>query len=491
MPIAGTRQKVMGMKMSQWMVLLVVALTLSGCGRQVEINDVTDAVAGVDAPNGPSTVEPLTEVVTAPTVVPVSSPAVVVNPGGPAIPAAQPVVVPVVEPDSVPAAVSGGEIGVRLSNPVTLNGTLGLGVVVPVLRSADGTLFNMECCDDRGGWTATLPLNALSEWRGRILWRTSVGNERIEVLSAQILVQGNSTNVLDITPTGYDRGADSDGDGVNNLTELVIGTSPLNVTDASSDFLSAAVRIPRVAPNQVPTINGDAGDYVPNTTRFVGEWGSAVSTDVNGNRLSIGNLMHTSPGVTVGAENHHWLAVHDGTWLFVLVIVDDAGLHHFDSQEAAKSWRDDSMEVFIDGDNSRSPMYDNVDDFSAHLILLDSIEGGVNSSSNEFPKVFRAQNSVPLPPSLVFTTGPSNGPNAPDGSSSNGAPQDVYEFAIRLSDINIEMARTFGFELQFSDDDDAGDRDAKWGWAHPTGNTIDNDFTWRDPRFMGRAVLLP
>jgi len=203
--------------------------------------------------------------------------------------------------------------------------------------------------------------------------------------------------------------------------------------------------------------------------------------------------MHTSPGVVRdgGSENHHWLALHDGTWLYVLVIVDDAGEHHFDSQEVAKPWRDDSMEIFIDGDNSQQPSYDNVDDFSAHIVTLDTLEGGSNSSSNANPNVFRSINSVPLPPGLVFTTGPSRGPDAPAGLASNGAPQDVYEIALRLTDVNIEMARTFGFELQFSDDDDAGDRDAKWAWVHPPGNSIDNDFTFRDPRFMGRAVLEP
>lgn len=480
--------------MAQWMMLLVVVMAISGCSRQVSItDDVAGAVdsgllaSGTDTSVDASIVAPLTETDDDPEVIAVSTP--VVNPVGSPETEAAPIA-----PVSAPAAPSlVSEAAVRLSDPVTLSDTPGVGELTPVLRSPDGTIIDLTCCDEGGAWTGVVPLDAQQEWSGTILWQTEQGDEVLDVLSASAFVQGASPDVQDISPDGYARDTDSDGDGVNNLTELVLGTSPLNVTDASTDFLSAQVRVPRVAPSQAPIIDGQAGDYAPGTTDFVGEWENAVSSDINGSRLSLANLMHTSPGVVRdgGSENHHWLALHDGTWLYVLVIVDDAGEHHFDSQEVAKPWRDDSMEIFIDGDNSQQPSYDNVDDFSAHIVTLDTLEGGSNSSSNANPNVFRSINSVPLPPGLVFTTGPSRGPDAPAGLASNGAPQDVYEIALRLTDVNIEMARTFGFELQFSDDDDAGDRDAKWAWVHPPGNSTDNDFTFRDPRFMGRAVLEP
>jgi len=256
-------------------------------------------------------------------------------------------------------------------------------------------------------------------------------------------------------------------------------------------YLDATVRIPRISADQVPVIDGDAGNYQVGSTNFSGEWSNAVSVDVDGNRLSIDNLMFTSPGFNVGVENHHWMAMHDGTWLYVLVIIDDAGLHQFDTREFAKPWKDDSIEVFFDGDNSQAPMYDQVDDTAMHFMLLDSPDGVANSSSNEFPKIYQSVNSVPLPAGLVFTTGPVKGPAAPDGFTSGGVSQDVYELVFRLDDVNISVGRTFGFEVQFDDDDDGLDRDAKWGWHHPAGNSADNDFTWRDPRFMGRVVLEP
>ena len=174
------------------------------------------------------------------------------------------------------------------------------------------------------------------------------------------------------------------------------------------------------------------------------------------------------------------------------MVIDDAGEHHFDSREEAKPWRDDSIELFVDGDNSQGQSYDQVDDFSMHLVTLNADASGSNSSTDATPNVFRSVNSVPLPPGLVYSTGPSQGPSAPESFASSGSNQDVFEIALRISDLNIELGRTFGFEVQFDDDDDAGDRDSKWGWEHPAGtNNEINDFTWQNPSFMGRAVLLP
>ncbi len=380
---------------------------------------------------------------------------------------------------------------VRVAEPPLLALSAGLVEFEPVLVSDDGSRVELICCDADDHWTGEVPLDDQAQWNGLLQWATTVNGEELVVLEAEIQLQAPIDDEVDISPESYDRDLDSDGDGIGNLTELVEGTNADNVLDVSQDFLDASVRIPRVDPLSVPIIDGRAGDYEPGTTRFSGEWANAVQADVDGNRLSIDNLMFASEGFATSAENHHWLAMHDGTWLYVLVIVDDAGLHHFDSREVAKPWRDDSIEVFVDGDNSQLQTYDQVDDFSMHLMMLNSEASGSNSSSDATPNIFRSVNSVALPAGIVFSTGPLQGPSAPAEFASSGTNQDVYEFAIRISDVNIELGRTFGFELQIDDDDDAGDRDSKWGWAHPTGNGDDNDFTWRDPSFMGRAVLLP
>lgn len=457
--------------MMRWILrsIQAAALTaaLTGCDRQVSISEPIEGVLAADP-------APTTGPVDEGSITPITT---VTNPGA--------------SPDADSAT---SEAAVRLTPPAQLAGVPGIGVLSPVLIGPDGNAIELSCCDAAGAYSAVVPLDNEGLWAGTIQWQAPFDVEPVTVLQADVFVdisaQVDSTAAVDITPDSYSLTLDSDGDGIENLTELVMGTSPFNVSDASEDFLSATVRIPRVTANQVPLIDGDVGEYVPGTTVLSGEWEQAVQVDVQGNRLSIGNLMFSVAG-SRDAENHHWMALHDGTWLYLLAIIDDSGLHQFDSQEILKPWRDDSLELFVDGDNSMQSTYDSVDDFSMHVVLLDTREGGVNSSTNADPKLYRSVNSVPLPASVVFSTGPLKGPRVPEGFASEGQLQDVYEMAIRITDLNIELGRTFGFEFQFSDDDDAGDRDAKWGWFHPAGTTSDNDFSWRDPRFIGRAVLLP
>jgi len=183
--------------------------------------------------------------------------------------------------------------------------------------------------------------------------------------------------------------------------------------------------------------------------------------------------------------------MHDGEWLYLLVIVDDNGKHHFDSKDTEFPWKDDSIEIYFDGDNSQEPNYDEVDDRGIAVVLFDWDDGTANASINAEPKVFPTLNSLPLPAGLEFATGPLQGPTPPLLEAVSTLPPDVYEIALLISDLNIMLGHTFGFEVQVLDDDDGGDRDAKWGWHHPRGDSPDNDFTWRDPRFMGRLVLLP
>ncbi len=484
--------------MLRWILLIVASIGLSACGRQVSITEPSDTVVVPSTEEEqavPTTVvEPSTEpaLILVEPVQPSPEPEPEPEPEPSQVSDPEPDVDPTPDPESNPdTSPSVSEVSVALDRPNLLDATAGIGELTPVLQGSDGEFIRMDCCDSQGNYTAVLPLNQQEQWEGKILWRASIGIEPVVVLEADVFVRGPITESVDITPESYNLDVDSDGDGVTNITELVLGTNPNNMSDASADFLSASVRIPRVPTNQVPVIDGRAGNYVPNTTQFMGEWENAVHVDVNGDRLSVGNLMFTATGDDTPAENHHWLALHDGTWLYLLIVVDDAGEHHFDSQEIRKPWRDDSIELFVDGDNSQSAQYDGVDDFSMHVVLLDAMDGGSNSSTSADPKVYQSVNSVPLPAGLVFATGPLNGPTAPAEYASNGVRQDIYEIAIRISDLNIELGRTFGFEVQIDDDDDAGDRDAKWGWRHPIGVDSDNDFTWRDPSYMGRAVLLP
>ena len=52
-----------------------------------------------------------------------------------------------------------------------------------------------------------------------------------------------------------------------------------------------------------------------------------------------------------------------------------------------------------------------------------------------------------------------------------------YEIAINLESAGIQIGRPFGFDIQINEDDNGGDRDAKWAWFEKTGF----DRSWLQP----------
>ena len=112
--------------------------------------------------------------------------------------------------------------------------------------------------------------------------------------------------------------------------------------------------------------------------------------------------------------------------------------------------------------------------------------GGDNSSDASDPRIEAGFGSAPLPEGIDFAAAAGAGPLSLRNSSLR---QDVYELRIPLASINAVPQREFGFEVQINDDDDGGERDAKWGWIHPSRGTSDLDFTWQNPSYMGTVIL--
>jgi len=246
------------------------------------------------------------------------------------------------------------------------------------------------------------------------------------------------------------------------------------------------VRIPRTDPLNAPKIDGDTLDYIAGTEQLSGEWRFAAQLNGINEPLAISQYMFGEPGTNNDGARHHWAAVHDGVYLYVLVVSDDAGEHFQDTNELRKPWKDDSVELFIDGNNSRLAEYDGVDDFHITINLFSS-NGVINASYINDPKIRQSDRSATLPSDLIFAAGPRKGPNSADVERGR---KDIYEIRIKLSELNIQIDTPFGIELQINDDDNGDSRDAKWGWNHPTGTNSDNDFTWQNPSFMGTAILL-
>jgi len=306
----------------------------------------------------------------------------------------------------------------------------------------------------------------------------------------QVLPAINSSGTRAISNAEYVIDAhDDDGDEVSNLIERCAGSDPYrreSVPDPAHRCLSdapppraVAVDIARIDPGAGPVIDGFY-DKGPSGTFEDSIWSEADFRDANGERLSINQLMiDQGDGPRVMEPWYRWLALHDGVELYIFVEgkpefaegTDDVKvLLYGDSTELRL---DDTLNLFIDGNNSKGASYDGVDDWHILLALTDS--GGSNS---EMRRMAAGPYSAGVPDGLRFRT-----------CITCETGQHTWEIAVPLASLGIDIDRPFGIELQIDEDNDGGDRDARFGWAHPARDGEDRDLTRLQPRYMGTGNL--
>ncbi len=287
------------------------------------------------------------------------------------------------------------------------------------------------------------------------------------------------------TNAGIQQGIDSNAD-VNAPIPMADDDTLGTIESGNETAQLNIVRIPRTDAANAPRINGDTVDYVPGTELLGGEWMFAAQKNAGGVPLDINKFMFGAPEQAFTGGHNHWAAMHDGEYLYLAIVSDDNGMHFQDTNEQRKPWKDDSVELYFDGNHSRLEEYDGVDDFQFIVNLL-TPDGSANDSSSVNPMIRTSEYSAILPSDLIFSAGPRKGPRSTDP---NRTRKDIYEFRIKLSELNIEIEQPFGFEIQLNDDDDGGTRDSKWAWAHPKGEDAENDYTWQNPSYMGTAILV-
>ena len=193
------------------------------------------------------------------------------------------------------------------------------------------------------------------------------------------------------------------------------------------------------------------------------EWSAGVAASQLNyvtSRNDIDNLLLSPvPDYLDGSGYSRWRAMHDGTNLYVDIFVssDSRDSIYTDSEQP---WHDDSVELFIDGDNSKSTEYDGINDFQVTL----PAEPG---------------NNTPV------VSGSSASGLGIFYRSTAGLGTMKYEVSINLESAGITVGAPFGFDIHINEDDNGGDRDAKWGWFEKTGN----DRSWYDPSVLGTLLL--
>lgn len=189
-------------------------------------------------------------------------------------------------------------------------------------------------------------------------------------------------------------------------------------------------------------------------------WSTAAFTSViDGERLEnvTDNLLESSvTGYEDGARSGDWRAVHDGDQLYIYFYARAEGSATGNPQvwlDSVDPRDDDSIEIFIDADNSKNTTYDGVNDYHVIIATLDTsgtAATGPNSADN-LDVSFRIDSVTSPSTSRMFFW---------------------YVVSISLESAGIEPGMPFGFEIQLNDDDNGGVRDAKFGWHEPAGSAV-------------------
>ena len=204
-----------------------------------------------------------------------------------------------------------------------------------------------------------------------------------------------------------------------------------------------------------PEIDGELDD--PSWVNSVE--GGIVDNQVT--RNAIDNLLTSSvSGYQDGAGYSGWSAMHDGVNLYLGVLISQEWSEQIYTDSGDEPWNDDSIEVLIDGNNSKGEEYDGFDDF--HAILT-----GDPAANN------------------VYVSGSSAAGLDIFYQSRIGPSFILYELSINLESAGIEIGNPFGFDVQTNDDDNGGERDVKYGWFERSGL----DRSWFQPAVFGTLLL--
>jgi hypothetical protein len=150
-----------------------------------------------------------------------------------------------------------------------------------------------------------------------------------------------------------------------------------------------------------------------------------------------------------------WRATWDADALYLLADVADDER----SVDSEAFWQDDSVEVYVDGDNSKRPNYDGENDFQIVFRRSDSNVSG--TVPNDIGDDFAWQETD-------------------DGYHLEAA----LPWSALAPNQTIEAGHVIGFDCHVNDDDDGGERDGKLNWFN------EQDDSWENPGAFANVELV-
>ena len=227
-----------------------------------------------------------------------------------------------------------------------------------------------------------------------ILWTEDFGSVKLPLASVTRelgVINSNTTAAVSAVQYIFDI-HDDDNDGFSNLDERINSTDPFNEFEPGAQ--SATVFINQIDPNNAPQIDGTWDSSI---------WPDAQFLDRNRVRLDINNLMIDQGATQLDQEpTYRWGAMHDGENLYLMIFTESVTVGQTPFSDSADVYHDDSIDVFIDGDNSKSEEYDGRDDYQ---MIIPMFEAGNLIPSNSSSLARRDEagvNALPFPAGVEY-----------------------------------------------------------------------------------------
>ncbi|MFO8007047.1 MAG: sugar-binding protein, partial [Candidatus Brocadiia bacterium] len=231
---------------------------------------------------------------------------------------------------------------------------------------------------------------------------------------------------------------------VTNGTTYYYVVTAVDTSDNESGYSNEASATPQAAAADATIVGAASAPTID---------GSADSVWADANAYTIANsLSGESGGSDLGGT---WSALWDSDNLYFLIEVTD----ETQVNDSADAWDDDSIELYLDGDNSKGTSYDGVNDFQWVFRWNDgTVHVGTNSVNDTTGIVF----------DMVSVTGGYN-----------------CEISIPWTTIGATPSEglLIGTDVHVNDDDDGGARDGKMAWFATA------DSSWTDPSTFATAEL--
>lgn len=273
---------------------------------------------------------------------------------------------------------------------------------------------------------------------------------------------------IDSSEPGGTDGGDADGGATDDGADSGVTDGGADADAAQPPGARAPVSIAAFDPatDGVPVIDGSFDEV----------WQRATFADESGESLLIDRLL-----IDAGAEApdggvpYVWFAMHDSESLYLFVQFERSA-PYTPIRDSERFFDDDAVNLFFDGDGSRGEGLEGTEGGDDRYVVIPLLA----RDGEERPEAFAPLSGTApeVPPSLEY------GVCVCEGSVTG------WEMKIALSDLNVEVGRPFGFEVQIDQDLDGGERDARWGWSNPAP-AMGGTFVPESPALSGSVTLVP